>query len=146
MSNDEKLLNDIKNSIKISKDFRFDDTGIRVKDLEDILDLINRLQSENAEQKAEIERLAKDLNTVTENRFYWIKRADELQKQVKQLEETYGEGWAKFYSLGYDKAVKDTAKEIIAFLTKDGFGGLDYLEVYTDDIKEIEKRYIVEVE
>ena len=44
------------------------------------------------------------------------------------------------------QAVKDTAKEIIAFLTKDGWGGLDYLEVYTDDIKEIEKRYIVEVE
>ena len=54
---DEKLLNDIKNLIKISKDFRFNDTGIRVKDLEDILDLINRLQDENAEQKAEIERL-----------------------------------------------------------------------------------------
>lgn len=51
MLNDEKLLNDIKNSIKISKDFRFDDTGIRVKDLEDILGLIDRLQSKNDELK-----------------------------------------------------------------------------------------------
>ena len=45
--NNEKLLNDIKNSIKISKDFRFNDTSILVKDLEEILKLIHCLKSEN---------------------------------------------------------------------------------------------------
>ncbi len=72
--NDEKLLNDIKNSIKISKDFRFDNTDIGIKYLEDILDLIHRLQEE-------IERL-------TEVSIHFVEVCDinaELKKQVDEL-------------------------------------------------------------
>lgn len=45
-----------------------------------------------------------------------------------------------------EKAITETAQDIIFFLEKDGYGGVDYLQVFDTDIKELKERYGVEVE
>lgn len=82
---DEKLLNDMKNFIKINKEFRFDSTTIKTKDVEGLLDLIHRLQSEN-ERLDRVETELQELNAKYYNEAKDLRRANkELQKQVHEL-------------------------------------------------------------
>jgi hypothetical protein len=92
----------------------------------DILDLIHRLQSENAEQKAEIERLTKRLDVCSEQLYHSCIDKGELQKQVDELKERceIAEGTKRRLTIFdrieiHDKAVKDTAKEICLKIIKD---------------------------
>lgn len=125
-----------------------------VKDLEDYiregytntpaevwLDLIRRLQRENAEQKAEIERMARERETANKkDLMYWFKaygecaedcanyacengvlqaKNSELQKQVDELTDKLGKVLSGIkadellVAKGIEQAVKDTVKEIL---------------------------------
>ena len=148
--NDEKLLNDIKNSIKISKDFRFNDTSIRVKDLEDILDLIHRLQAENerlTEENGYLDMVAKQALTDYQNTQVQV---DELKQENSVLSIT-----VELQEEVEKQLVKDTAKEMIEEIdnVKEIFPndiiGYEQAQGWCmciDELKEIAKRKGVEVE
>ena len=107
--------------------------------------------------KKQIEEMAKDLK---EEKLYALINKTSYMRSAENL-----------YNLGYRKIDKDsvvmtreelrqalkdciesnriteertrkrTAREILNYLQKDGYGGLDYLEVYREEIDEIAKQY-----
>jgi hypothetical protein len=83
-----------------------------------LIDMFQRLNFLQAEQKAEIERLTEYNENLNGMCLEFIDKNDELQKQVDELMkkiESYQHSFE--YNQGYEdgkkKAVKDTAKEII---------------------------------
>lgn len=107
------------------------------------LDLINRLQSEKAEQKAEIERLTEENGRISQSYIEVCDINAELQKQVDELkekimnlksamidrvarksydsllttpddvEEIFGDAYESEFNKFLGQAVKDTAREIL---------------------------------
>ena len=114
-----------------------DDDECKVLFVDDILDLINRLQTENAEQKKELARLKK----------FELYRIDEMKKQKTEIERlkidlANEKNWGKIQT---KQAVKDTAKEIWTIVMSDECS----VENTFDDTKFtkiIKERYGVEVE
>ena len=146
---------------------------LRQRIVVEILDLIHRLQAENERLTEELEKeyeLRKEYMFACEKKDLEIKQLEfenaELQKQVDELKEKFSGGvmwtkeqWSKYlteysndikqsFKNGYDKAVKDTAKEIYENVHKwcDGRipeGLLNYIKLFDVWLKE---RYGVEVE
>ena len=122
-----------------------------------VLDLIHRLQSENAEQKAEIERLTKlaelrekDNDNTCKLLFEAEDKNAELQKQVDELshENDELEYRAEQLEKQLTKAVKDTAKEIIALIKSQPIMQYDTV-IYSlteAQVRGLQLRFGVEVE
>ena len=122
--NDEKVLNDIENAIKISKDFRFNNTSIRVKDLEDILDLIHRLLEENKRLKNAYRE------GLEQGKFDCQVKISELQKQSNELKKRLHMIWA--IGVDYDgcdgvESLKRLIDELVEITQMDG---KEFLESY----------------
>jgi predicted RNase H-like nuclease (RuvC/YqgF family) len=123
----------------------------------DSLDLIHRLQSENAKQKAEIERLTKEKSFATRKMMESKAKAVELQKQVDELTEAGNEAVRSFtrmetlykvkckeLEISEEKArqaVKDTAKKFADLVEFHSIArmndGVEYFTISALGLKEI---------
>ena len=74
--------------------------------------------------------LEKDGKVVLSREEYGSKLQDAYDNGVK-----FGEEWGS----------KETAEKIINYLQKDGWGGINYLEIYQEDLDEIAKQFGVEI-
>lgn len=122
----------------------------------DILDFVNSLQSENAEQKAEIEKLhtltdlqEADVNKLFENNMGLRKEIERLTTRCEIAEGTKHRLTIFDRIEIHDKAVKKTAREIFDELVKDEHMFVDDYNkrwVAVEKIKELAKQRGVEVE
>lgn len=118
------------------------------KHLKDILDLIHRLQIENADQKAEIERLTEENGQLKGYNSGLEYENAELQKQVDELKEQNAQlsemaDYDKGHKEGYEHGEKTTAKEILILAEDYNCGEKDDIDNFMLALKE---RYGVEVE
>ena len=122
----------------------------------DILDFIHRLQDENAKQKVEIEKLhtltdmqEANVNTMFENNMGLRKEIERLTTRCEIAEGTKNRLTIFDRIEIHDKAVKDTAKEILCELLDINVKDEDYKMFFLDVCEKLEKfsqKYGVEVE
>jgi hypothetical protein len=146
---------EIKKAVKKAFEEPFDDNGERFAVLS--RDVINNILSENVNLKKEIERLkvshkfivtkgGRDYGKTAHFKIIDYDRLKEqnaeLQKQVDELTKPlYDED---LFNLGYAKAVKDTAKEIISWLADMDKRGMT--RPFNMILTQLKERYGVEVE
>ena len=160
------IVDDLEANIAYMKRNKFDEMVVDREDMQNYLDLIHRLQSDNAEQKAEIERLT-EREKFLENAWHTSiehtetverglkaseARSTELQKQVDELKRENAKVISFNDALYREKeqAVKDTAKDILGELDL-FFKGTTFRKGYefkkiNQKLKEIAERKGVEVE
>ena len=76
---------------------------------------------------------------------------EEYENLKLQIQEAHHKGvrigfdLTKFKENSIEQASKETAEKIINYLQKDGWGGINYLEIYQEDLDEIAKQFSVDI-